>query len=226
MFRCNPFLRFGLVLAIATISCAKQDTVVISGRFIVASTSQPYEYEYPLHILVNCTLDSGKRTGLNVDALKVERDGQFRIMDVPSSIQKIEFHSNQFRGDRKTIDPLNGKSIGVISEGKIDIGDISLPLGKLVHVRVIRPKDIPVKNADVILTAKSSIRRDRGLKTNEEGECLFGGFEPGPAVITATAHRDRDNDWVPRESGVAGVTVEFIIEDKVITEVELQIPAQ
>jgi hypothetical protein len=225
MFKSSPALLISLILVMATISCGKHETVAISGRFIVSSTGQPYNYDFPLTISVTCTLDSGERTGLARDALLVEQDGSFRMMNVPASIQSIELGSNQFSGDHGKIIHLIVRTGGVISEGKIDIGDIALPLGELVHVRVVGPNNEPVKAAEVRLTTEAGIQRDRALTTDVEGECFFGGYEPGPALITAHVFQDRGNGWVTAEGGIDAVTDDCTIEEKMITEIEIQFPS-
>lgn len=229
-------IALSILVALGLLSCTRgprpeavatqhNDELVLTGRFIIASTGQPYwvdvgslhdpdpSSDWPVH--ANAILESGE-----VQTLKIEqprRDGRFWARQVPNSARTLEFHSNHTLKTYVSFDP-SSASIA----GEIDLGDVLLDYGQSVHVRVLGPNGEAVNNADLRLTTKGDNPIDRGDTTNEHGEYTFCGFPSGPAVLTAFAFQDRGNNWVAGAGGIDVVTQEITIETSPVTEVDVK----
>ena len=229
-------LALSIITALGALSCARgpsqgavatqrSDEVVLTGRFIIASTGQPYwvdvgslhdrdpSSDWPIH--ANAILESGE-----VQSLKIEqprRDGRFCVRQVPLSVRTLEFHSNH---TLKTFVPFDAASVSM--QGEIDLGDVTLDYGRSIQVKAIGPHGEAVNAADVRLTTKGDDPIDRADTTNEHGEYTFRGFTSGPAVVTALAFHDRGNNWVAGAGGIDIVTQEITIQRSQTTKVKVQ----
>jgi hypothetical protein len=224
MFKRIGLLIFGAILAIGVSSCTKQKKVVITGRFIIESTGQPYtDFGFTHPIFFKGTQKFGKGVGSPVK--RPGPDGRFRIPNVPASIKRIEFFSKNFV-KREWLGPFDLTSITPTPLGDIDIGDIKLPLGHMVRVKVRGPTGEAVKLASLRLATEDPNWRDQDASTDVNGVFVFGGYSSGSAVLTVHAERDRGNDWVVGEGGIDTVTVDCEIKDEFLTEIEIRFPSQ
>lgn len=202
-----------------------------SGQFRIATTGEPYTVKdgengsplsghWPVHAAA--VLKNGETVSLRVE--QPGADGKFRVLDIPLSARKLQFHSNQ---TLKTFVPFDGTIASTLKE--VELGDVILDFGHSIHVSVVSPDGHPVKRADLRLTCKGKNPIDRADTTDEFGQYTFRGFPPGPAQLTVHADRNRGNAWVNnRNYSVDGtqdvMTVDFGIEDAPVTDIEVQFP--
>jgi hypothetical protein len=202
-----------------------------SGRFQIATTGEPYTVKYgengrPLSGHWPVYAAAVSKTGEPV-SLRLEQPGadrKFRVLGIPLSARKLEFHSNQ---TLKTIVPFDGTIASTPKE--VELGDVILDFGYSIHVSVLSPDGRPVKRADLRLTSKGKESIDRADTTDEFGHYTFRGFPPGSAQLTVHADRNRGNAWVNnRDYSVDGtrdvMIVDLKIEDVPVTDIEVQFP--
>ena len=229
-------IALSVLVALGLLSCARgpgreavvterSDELVLTGRFIIASTGQPYwvdvggrndpdpSSDWPVH--ANAILESGEVHNLKID--QPRRDGRFWVRQVPSFARTLEFHSNHTLKTYVSFHPANASI-----ERETDLGDVLLDYGQSIHVEVFGPNGEAVNSAFLRLTTKGDDPIDRADTTNERGEYMFRGFPCGPAVLTAAAYRDRGNNWVAGAGGIDLVTQEITIEKSPVTEVDVK----